>query len=72
MIQEKLNSDIKNLFFLVQVDLCNYCTINGATAHPHIESDGTVYNIGNCFGKRFAFAYNIIKIPPLQPGTLLF
>ncbi|XP_072130787.1 retinoid isomerohydrolase-like isoform X1 [Mobula birostris] len=49
-----------------KVDLCNYCTINGATAHPHIERDGTVYNIGNCFGKRFAFAYNIIKIPPLQ------
>ncbi|XP_070259474.1 retinoid isomerohydrolase isoform X3 [Myotis yumanensis] len=49
-----------------QVDLCNYVSINGATAHPHIESDGTVYNIGNCFGKNFSIAYNIVKIPPLQ------
>uniref|UniRef100_A0A4W3GF06 Retinoid isomerohydrolase n=1 Tax=Callorhinchus milii TaxID=7868 RepID=A0A4W3GF06_CALMI len=54
-----------------KVDLCKYCVINGATAHPHIETDGTVYNIGNCFGKRFAFAYNIIKIPPALPGTYL-
>uniref|UniRef100_H0VPN1 Retinoid isomerohydrolase n=1 Tax=Cavia porcellus TaxID=10141 RepID=H0VPN1_CAVPO len=49
-----------------QVDLCNYVSVNGATAHPHIENDGTVYNIGNCFGKNFSIAYNIIKIPPLQ------
>ncbi|XP_038959208.1 retinoid isomerohydrolase isoform X2 [Rattus norvegicus] len=49
-----------------QVDLCNYVSVNGATAHPHIESDGTVYNIGNCFGKNFTVAYNIIKIPPLK------
>lgn len=43
-------------------------SVNGATAHPHIESDGTVYNIGNCFGKNFSIAYNIVKIPPLQAG----
>nr|XP_055196830.1 retinoid isomerohydrolase isoform X2 [Nyctereutes procyonoides] len=49
-----------------QVDLCNYVSVNGATAHPHIENDGTVYNIGNCFGKNFSIAYNIVKIPPLQ------
>lgn len=53
---------------LPQVDLCNYVSVNGATAHPHIESDGTVYNIGNCFGKNFSIAYNIVKIPPLQAG----
>lgn len=53
---------------LSQVDLCNYVSVNGATAHPHIESDGTVYNIGNCFGKNFSIAYNIVKIPPLQAG----
>ncbi|XP_007480468.2 retinoid isomerohydrolase isoform X2 [Monodelphis domestica] len=49
-----------------QVDLCNYVSVNGATAHPHVENDGTVYNIGNCFGKNFSIAYNIIRIPPLQ------
>lgn len=56
------------LHLLLQVDLCKYVSVNGATAHPHIENDGTVYNIGNCFGKNFALAYNIIRIPPLQAG----
>lgn len=51
-----------------QVDLCKYVSVNGATAHPHVENDGTVYNIGNCFGKNFSLAYNIIRIPPLQAG----
>ncbi|KAJ8376448.1 hypothetical protein SKAU_G00070280 [Synaphobranchus kaupii] len=60
----KINPD--NLETLKKVDLCNYLTVNGVTAHPHIEKDGTVYNIGNCFGKNFTLAYNIIKIPPTQ------
>lgn len=59
------------LHHLLQVDLCKYVSVNGATAHPHIENDGTVYNIGNCFGKNFALAYNIIRIPPLQAGQLI-
>lgn len=25
--------------------------MNGATAHPHYESDGTTYNMGNSYGK---------------------
>ncbi|GCB66313.1 hypothetical protein scyTo_0014978, partial [Scyliorhinus torazame] len=61
--------DPETLETIQKVDLCKYCVINGATAHPHIERDGTVYNIGNCFGKRFSFAYNIIKIPPLQSDS---
>ncbi|XP_074953412.1 LOW QUALITY PROTEIN: retinoid isomerohydrolase [Phalacrocorax aristotelis] len=60
----KINPD--TLETIKQVDLCKYVSINGATAHPHIENDGTVYNIGNCFGKNFALAYNIIRTPPLQ------
>lgn len=48
--------------------MCNYININGVTAHPHIESDGTVYNIGNCMGKGATLAYNIVKIPPTQKG----
>ncbi|KAI1883310.1 hypothetical protein AGOR_G00243880 [Albula goreensis] len=51
---------------LKKVDLCNYISINGVTAHPHIEADGTVYNIGNCFGKGATLAYNIVSIPPTQ------
>lgn len=58
------------LHLLPQVDLCKYVSVNGATAHPHVENDGTVYNIGNCFGKNFALAYNIIRVPPLQAGQL--
>lgn len=60
----KVNPD--TLQTLGKVDLCDYCVINGVTAHPHIEADGTVYNIGNCFGKRMNFVYNIIRIPPMQ------
>ncbi|XP_017548917.1 retinal Mueller cells isomerohydrolase isoform X1 [Pygocentrus nattereri] len=62
----KVNPD--TLETVKKVDLCNYLSINGATAHPHIEQDGTVYNIGNCFGKNMSLAYNIIKIPPAQKG----
>lgn len=52
----------------MQVDMCDYVNINGVTAHPHIEKDGTVYNIGNCMGKGASLAYNIVKTPPTQKG----
>lgn len=52
----------------MQVDMCNYVNINGVTAHPHIEKDGTVYNIGNCMGKGASLAYNIVRTPPTQKG----
>lgn len=55
-----------NIF--IQVDLCKYVSVNGVTAHPHTDSDGAVYNIGNCFGKNLSLAYNIIKIPAAMKG----
>lgn len=58
--------DPDSLETLKRVDLCKYLSVNGLTAHPHIEADGTVYNIGNCFGKNLSLAYNIVKIPPAQ------
>ncbi|CAJ0914858.1 unnamed protein product [Ranitomeya imitator] len=58
--------DPETLETVKKVDLCKYISINGVTAHPHIENDGTVYNIGNCFGKNFSLAYNVVMIPPLQ------
>lgn len=58
--------DPDTLETIEKVDLCNYLSVNGVTAHPHIDSDGTVYNIGNCFGKNFSLAYNIVKVPPTQ------
>ncbi|XP_062834245.1 retinoid isomerohydrolase isoform X2 [Anolis carolinensis] len=60
----KINPD--NLETLKKVDISKIVSVNGVTAHPHIENDGTVYNIGNCFGKNFSIAYNIVRIPPLQ------
>uniref|UniRef100_A0AAQ6A8D0 Retinoid isomerohydrolase n=1 Tax=Amphiprion ocellaris TaxID=80972 RepID=A0AAQ6A8D0_AMPOC len=63
----KVNPD--TLETLKKVDMCNYININGVTAHPHIERDGTVYNIGNCMGKGATLAYNIVRIPPTQKGS---
>ncbi|AWP10568.1 putative retinoid isomerohydrolase [Scophthalmus maximus] len=58
--------DPETLETLEKVDLCKYLSVNGLTAHPHTDSDGTVYNVGNCFGKNMSLAYNIVKIPPAQ------
>uniref|UniRef100_A0AAV2KRC8 Uncharacterized protein n=1 Tax=Knipowitschia caucasica TaxID=637954 RepID=A0AAV2KRC8_KNICA len=58
--------DPDSLDTLKKVDLCKYVSVNGVTAHPHTEADGTLYNIGNCFGKNFSLAYNIVKIPGPQ------
>ncbi|XP_078114526.1 retinal Mueller cells isomerohydrolase-like isoform X1 [Sander vitreus] len=58
--------DPDSLETLKRVDLCKYLSVNGVTAHPHTDADGTVYNIGNCFGKNMSLAYNIVKIPPAQ------
>ncbi|KAG7269319.1 hypothetical protein CRUP_031839 [Coryphaenoides rupestris] len=60
----KVNTD--TLETMKKVDLCNFVNVNGLTAHPHIERDGTVYNIGNCMGKGATLAYNIVRIPPTQ------
>ncbi|XP_061681328.1 retinal Mueller cells isomerohydrolase-like [Syngnathoides biaculeatus] len=62
--------DPESLDTLKKVDLCQYLSVNGVTAHPHFEADGTVYNIGNCFGKNMTLAYNIVRIPPAQKDKL--
>uniref|UniRef100_A0A8B9S2E3 Carotenoid-cleaving dioxygenase, mitochondrial n=1 Tax=Apteryx owenii TaxID=8824 RepID=A0A8B9S2E3_APTOW len=46
-----------------KVDWSKFVAVNGATAHPHYESDGTAYNMGNSYGKHGS-RYNIIQIPP--------
>uniref|UniRef100_A0A7N6BTK1 Retinoid isomerohydrolase RPE65 n=1 Tax=Anabas testudineus TaxID=64144 RepID=A0A7N6BTK1_ANATE len=60
--------DPDSLETLKKVDLCKYLSVNGLTAHPHTDTDGTIYNIGNCFGKNMSLAYNIVKIPPAHKG----
>lgn len=35
--------------FLHKVDWSKFIAVNGATAHPHTEPDGTTYNMGNSY-----------------------
>ncbi|NWV19293.1 BCDO2 oxygenase, partial [Origma solitaria] len=51
----------------LQVDWSKFIAVNGATAHPHYESDGTTYNMGNSYGKHGS-SYNIIRVPPQDPS----
>jgi len=37
--------------------------VNHSTAHPHVDEDGTVYNMGNSWGGK-GYNYNIICFPP--------
>ncbi|XP_074465968.1 carotenoid-cleaving dioxygenase, mitochondrial-like [Sebastes fasciatus] len=48
---------------LEKVDWSKFIAVNGATAHPHYDADGTAYNMGNSYGSHGAL-YNIIKVPP--------
>lgn len=36
----------------LQVDWSKFIAVNGATAHPHYDPDGTAYNMGNSYGPR--------------------
>ncbi|XP_036412902.1 beta-carotene oxygenase 2b [Colossoma macropomum] len=46
-----------------KVDWSKFIAVNGATAHPHTDPDGTTYNMGNSYTSKGA-SYNIIKVPP--------
>ncbi|XP_014376799.1 beta,beta-carotene 9',10'-oxygenase isoform X1 [Alligator sinensis] len=45
-----------------KVDWSRFVAVNGATAHPHYEPDGTTYNMGNSYGQHGS-KYNIIRVP---------
>ncbi|XP_011481062.1 beta,beta-carotene 9',10'-oxygenase [Oryzias latipes] len=45
-----------------KVDWSKFIAVNGATAHPHTEPDGTTYNMGNSYTPKGAY-YNIIRVP---------
>uniref|UniRef100_A0A3P9J4S0 Carotenoid-cleaving dioxygenase, mitochondrial n=2 Tax=Oryzias TaxID=8089 RepID=A0A3P9J4S0_ORYLA len=55
--------NLENLDTLEKVDWSKFIAVNGATAHPHYDPDGTTYNMGNSYGRKGAL-YNIIKVPP--------
>ena len=54
------------LILRLQHQISNYVAVNGATAHAHWDTDGTVYNLGNSFVD--GAMYNVIKTPPPQQG----
>uniref|UniRef100_A0A8C5EKA9 Carotenoid-cleaving dioxygenase, mitochondrial n=1 Tax=Gouania willdenowi TaxID=441366 RepID=A0A8C5EKA9_GOUWI len=53
----------ENLETLEKVDWSKFIAVNGATAHPHYDPDGTTYNMGNSYGSKGCL-YNIIRVPP--------
>ncbi|NXW80727.1 BCDO2 oxygenase, partial [Hirundo rustica] len=61
------SSALTETLWHLQVDWSKFIAVNGATAHPHYESDGTTYNMGNSYGKHGS-SYNIIRVPPQEPG----
>ncbi|XP_007494883.2 carotenoid-cleaving dioxygenase, mitochondrial [Monodelphis domestica] len=46
-----------------KVDWGEFIAVNGATAHPHYDPDGTAYNMGNSYGPHGS-CYNVIQVPP--------
>uniref|UniRef100_A0A8C5Q1S2 Carotenoid-cleaving dioxygenase, mitochondrial n=1 Tax=Leptobrachium leishanense TaxID=445787 RepID=A0A8C5Q1S2_9ANUR len=60
--------DPEELNTLEKVDWSQFIAVNGATAHPHYDPDGTSYNMGNSYGKQ-GTRYNIIKVPAQRSGS---
>lgn len=44
--------------------LDEYIGVNTATAHPHVDTDGTVYNMASSFAGKEGSRYSIVKFPP--------
>ncbi|XP_015273498.1 PREDICTED: beta,beta-carotene 9',10'-oxygenase [Gekko japonicus] len=59
--------DVETLESQEKVNWEKYVAVNGATAHPHYDPDGTAYNMGNSYGSHGS-NYNIIQIPPQKSG----
>uniref|UniRef100_A0A8C6SN15 Beta-carotene oxygenase 2 n=1 Tax=Neogobius melanostomus TaxID=47308 RepID=A0A8C6SN15_9GOBI len=57
--------DPETLESVKKVDWSKFIAVNGATAHPHTEPDGTTYNMGNSYSPKGAH-YNIIRVPPTK------
>ncbi|XP_051902563.1 carotenoid-cleaving dioxygenase, mitochondrial-like isoform X39 [Hippocampus zosterae] len=53
----------ESLETLEQIDWRTFVAVNGTTAHPHYDPDGTCFNMGNSYGGNGSM-YNIIRVPP--------
>uniref|UniRef100_A0A8C2W0V2 Carotenoid-cleaving dioxygenase, mitochondrial n=3 Tax=Chinchilla lanigera TaxID=34839 RepID=A0A8C2W0V2_CHILA len=64
--------DIETLEKTEKVDWGKFIAVNGATAHPHYDPDGTAYNMGNSYGPQGS-SYNVIRVPPekVDPGETI-
>ncbi|XP_049582717.1 beta-carotene oxygenase 2b [Syngnathus scovelli] len=51
-----------------KVNWSNFIAVNGATAHPHTDIDGTTYNMGNSYCSKGSH-YNIIQVPPTKNNS---
>nr|XP_009005053.2 carotenoid-cleaving dioxygenase, mitochondrial isoform X1 [Callithrix jacchus]XP_054097534.1 carotenoid-cleaving dioxygenase, mitochondrial isoform X1 [Callithrix jacchus] len=60
--------DIETLEKTEKVDWSKFIAVNGATAHPHYDPDGTAYNMGNSFGP-YGFSYKVIRVPAEKVDT---
>ncbi|XP_074596322.1 carotenoid-cleaving dioxygenase, mitochondrial-like [Brevipalpus obovatus] len=59
--------DPKSLDSIKRLDMTDYVVMNTYSAHPHIERDGVIYNMGSNFvGKG---SYKIIKTIPKSSST---
>ena len=50
----------------LQVDWSKFVAVNMATAHPHSDPDGTVYNMGNSYGSKGAYGVGIGSSPNIN------
>ncbi|XP_050412299.1 beta,beta-carotene 15,15'-dioxygenase isoform X3 [Patella vulgata] len=68
---QKMNRvDPQTLSKIDQADLGKYVTVHLSTAHPHLEKDGSIYNLATNFDPKAA--YNIVQIPAKSDGDLDF
>ncbi|XP_061682546.1 beta-carotene oxygenase 2b [Syngnathoides biaculeatus] len=54
--------DPETLETMKKMNWSNFIAVNNATAHPHIDLDGTTYNMGNSYSLKGSY-YNIIQVP---------
>ncbi|XP_008306930.1 beta-carotene oxygenase 2b [Cynoglossus semilaevis] len=55
--------DPETLETTAKVNWTKFIAVNGATAHPQTDPDGTTYNMGNSYTLKGSH-YNIIVVPP--------
>ena len=52
------------LISIFQDSIEDHAPVFLATSHPHIEEDGTVWNIGTAHHKKSGFVYSVFKFLP--------